>query len=143
MLKNIRNCAIFTTLYPNYRIIFMKYKLLLFIFSTIIISSCSKEGKGISEAQGGLLPSNYITIKASSFSPANITAVKGSSFTFVNQSGAAQGIYSYDSVFLNKQGIADNTSYYFKKDTASSGPVVIYYFMAGKPSVTGSITLTP
>ncbi len=121
----------------------MKYRLLLFIFSIIIISSCNKEGKGIPEAQGGLLPTNYITIKASSFSPANITAVKGSSFTFVNLSGAAQGIYSYDSVFLNKQGIADNTSYYFKKDTVSSGPVTIYYFMAGNPPVTGSITLTP
>jgi hypothetical protein len=121
----------------------MKYKCLLLLFFTIIITSCNKEGKGIPEAQGGLLPTNYITIKASSFQPSNITAVKGSSFTFVNQSGAAQGIYSYDSVFLNKQGIADNTSYYFKKDTMSAGPVIIYYFMAGKPSVTGSITLTP
>jgi hypothetical protein len=121
----------------------MKYRFLLFFFSTIIISSCNKDNKGIPEAQGGLLPTNYITIKASSFSPASITAVKGSSFTFVNQSGAAQGIYSLDSVFLNKQGIADNTSYYFKKDTISTGNVVIYYFMAGKPSVQGSITLTP
>jgi hypothetical protein len=121
----------------------MKYRLLVLFFSTIVITSCNKEGKGIPEAQGGLLPTNYITIKATSFSPANITAVKGSSFTFVNQSGAAQGIYSYDSVFLNKQGIADNTSYYFKKDTVSNGPVTIFYFMAGKPSVAGSITLTP
>jgi hypothetical protein len=121
----------------------MKYTILLIIFSAIIITACNKEGKGIPEAQGGLLPSNYITIKASSFSPANIVAVKGSSFTFVNQSGAAQGIYSIDSVFLNKQGIADNTSYYFKKDTVSTGPVIIYYFMAGKPTVQGSITLTP
>jgi hypothetical protein len=120
----------------------MKYTFLL-IFFAIIITACNKEGAGIPEAQGGLLPSNYITIKANSFSPANITAVKGSSFTFVNQSGAAQGIYSYDSVYLNKQGIADNTSYYFKKDTVSNGPVVIYYFMAGKPSISGSITLTP
>ncbi len=121
----------------------MKHRLLLFIFSTITFFSCIKEGKGIPEAQGGLLPTNYITIKESSFSPANITAVKGSSFTFVNQSGTAQGIYSYDSVFINKQGIADNTSYYYKKDTMSTGPVTIYYFMAGKPTVTGSITLTP
>jgi hypothetical protein len=121
----------------------MNYRLLLIIFLAIIITSCNKEGKGIPEAQGGLLPSNYITIKASSFSPANIVAVKGSSFTFVNQSGTAQGIYSIDSVFLNKQGIADNTSYYFKKDTVSTGSVVIYYFMAGKPTVQGSITLTP
>ena len=120
----------------------MKYTLLI-IFSAIIFTACSKAGKGIPEAQGGLLPSNYITIKANSFSPTNITAVKGSSFTFVNQSGAAQGIYSYDSVYLNKQGIADNTSYYFKKDTVSNGPVTIYYFMAGKPSVSGTITLTP
>ncbi len=121
----------------------MKYKFLIIILSALIIAACNKEGKGIPEAEGGLLPSNYITIKANSFSPAAITAVKGSSFTFVNQSGAAQGIYSYDSVYLNKQGIADNTSYYFKKDTVSNGSVTIYYFMAGKPSVTGSITLTP
>jgi hypothetical protein len=121
----------------------MKYSILLFFFITIFISACNKDNKGIPEAQGGLLPSNYITIKANSFSPSAITAVKGSSFTFVNQSGAAQGIYSYDSVFLNKQGIADNTSYYFKKDTVSNGAVTIYYFMAGKPAVTGSITLIP
>jgi hypothetical protein len=121
----------------------MKYKFLIIILSAITITACNKEGKGIPEAQGGLLPSNYITIKASSFSPAAITAVKGSSFTFVNQSGAPQGIYSIDSVFLNKQGIADNTSYYFKKDTVSNGAVIIYYFMAGKPTVQGSITLTP
>jgi hypothetical protein len=121
----------------------MKYRLGLIIFLAISIAACKKEGSGIPEAQGGLLPSNYITIKATSFSPANITAVKGSSFTFVNQSGAVQGIYSTDSIFLNKQGIADNASYYFKKDTVSTGPVVIYYFMAGKPTVQGSITLTP
>jgi hypothetical protein len=121
----------------------MKHRLILIIFSAIVIFSCNKEGKGIPEAQGGLLPTNYITIKATSFSPATITAVKGSSFTFVNQSGAAQGIYSYDSVFLNKQGIADNTSYYFKKDTVSNGAVTIYYFMAGKPTVSGIIILTP
>jgi hypothetical protein len=121
----------------------MKYTLLLIFLFAIMITSCNKEAKGIPEAQGGLLPSNYITIKANSFSPANIVAVKGSSFIFVNQSGTEQGIYSSDSVFLNKQGIADNTSYYFKKDTVSTGSVTIYYFMAGKPTIQGIITLTP
>jgi hypothetical protein len=114
------------------------YFLLLFIV-TICISSCGKESNGIPEAQGGLLPTNYITITDSSFSPNNAIAVKGSSFTFVNQSGKPKGLYSIDSLFINKPTIDISTSYYFKKDTLGT----FYYFMAGKPSVTGSITLVP
>jgi hypothetical protein len=118
----------------------MKYKYLLIIFLAIIITACNKDnGKGIAEPQGGLLPTNYIIIKDGSFSPANTSAVRGSSFTFVNQSGVDKGIYSSDSLVINKQGIANNTSYFFKKDTVGT----IYYTMAGKPSVFGSITLTP
>jgi hypothetical protein len=100
--------------------------------------ACSKEGAGIPEAQGGLLPTNYIIIKDSSFSPKDTTVVTGSSFTFVNQSASTKGIYSVDSVVINKQGLLSNTSYFFKKDTVGT----IYYFMAGKPTVRGSITLT-
>ncbi len=117
----------------------MRLRLLVLFVAPFVIASCNKDNKGIPEAQGGLLPTNYIYIKDASFSPANITAVNGSSFTFVNQSGSAKGVYSIDSVVINKQGIADNTSVFFKKDTVGT----INYFMAGKPTVFGSITLTP
>ncbi len=95
------------------------------------------------EAQGGDLPTNYIILKDSAFSPANITAVNGNSFTFVNFSGATAGIYSSDSVLINKQGIAPNTSYFFKKDSAITSAYTINYRLAGKPNVAGSITITP
>ncbi|MEQ1555054.1 MAG: hypothetical protein ABL929_12790 [Ferruginibacter sp.] len=108
-------------------------------FGIIVITACNKNATGMPEPQGGLLPTNYIFIKDATFSPTNITAVNGSSFTFVNQSGSSKGLYSSDSVIINKQGIADNTSYFFKKDTVGT----IYYRMAGKPTVVGSITLTP
>jgi hypothetical protein len=110
-----------------------------YILLTIFATACNKEDKGIPEAQGGLLPTNYIIIKDASFSPNNVSAVRGSSFTFVNQSGVDKGIYSSDSVVINKQGIANNSSYFFKKDTVGT----IYYFMTGKPTAVGSITLTP
>lgn len=119
----------------------MKY-FLQFIFTlsvAISFTSCSKDGKGQSAPVGGDLPTNYIIISEGAFSPDKITVVNGSSITFVNHSGSARGIYSLDSVIINKQGIADNTSYFFKKDTVGT----IIFRMAGKPSATGSITLTP
>jgi hypothetical protein len=109
------------------------------IFSICILAACGKEGKGAEEAQGGLLPTNYITIKDASFSPTNSIAVRGSSFTFINQSGSVKGVYSSDSMVINKPTIDNDASYFFKKDTAGT----IYFFMAGKPTVVGSITLTP
>ncbi len=108
------------------------------ILITISFIACSKEGAGISEAQGGLLPTNYIIIKDNSFYPTDAVAVSGSSFTFVNQSANTKGIYSFDSLIINKQGLLYNASYFFKKDTVGT----IYYFMAGKSAVRGSITLT-
>jgi hypothetical protein len=116
----------------------MMKNILCFILIAITFLACKKEGDGTPEAQGGLLPTNYIYIKDNSFSPSDAVAVSGSSFTFVNQSTSARGIYSVDSVVINKQGITENTSYFFKKDTVGT----IYYFMAGKPAVRGSITLT-
>ena len=110
-----------------------------FVLVTLIFCSCGKDNAGIPEAQGGLLPTNYIYIKDGAFTPKNTTVVNGSSITFVNQSGASLGIYSIDSVFINKQGIADNTSYFFKKDTVAT----INYFVAGKPNINGSISFTP
>ncbi len=117
----------------------MKKRLLILTVVATSFLSCYKEGVGVPPAVGGELPTNYIIIKDGSFSPAKDTAVRGSSFTFVNQSGSSKGIYSFDSIIINKQNIDNNTSYFFKKDTAGT----IYYFMAGKPSVVGSITLTP
>jgi hypothetical protein len=108
------------------------------ILVIVAFVACNKEGDGVPEAQGGLLPTNYITINDSAFSPNNIVAVTGSSFTFVNQTTSTKGIYSVDSVVINKQGLLSNTSYFFKKDTVGT----IFYFMAGKPTVRGSITLT-
>lgn len=107
------------------------------------LGACSKEGEGMPEAQGGGLPTNYIILKDGVFSPSAITAVNGNSFTFVNYSGETAGIYSSDSIVINKQNIPVNTSYYFKKDTSITSPYTIIYRQAGKPNVTGSITLTP
>ena len=105
----------------------------------IILSSCGKDNNGIPEAQGGLLPSVYIYIKDNSFSPKDTSITNGNSIVFVNQTSNTQGLYSSDSIFINKQGIATNTSFFFKKDTVGT----IYYFMAGKPGVNGTIRFTP
>lgn len=114
-------------------------KLATIFIIAFLLHSCSKDGKGQPAPVGGDLPTNYIIISDGAFSPDKITVVNGSSITFVNHSGSAKGIYSLDSVIINKQGIADNTSYFFKKDTVGT----IIFRMAGKPSATGSITLTP
>ena len=99
--------------------------------------SCSKDGQP--GPIGGGLPTNFIIISDGAFSPTSLTIVNGSSVTFVNRSGSAKGIYSSDSVVINKQNILDNTSYFFKKDTVGT----IIFRMAGKPSASGSITYTP
>ena len=101
--------------------------------------SCGKDGAGQPIAVGGDLPTNYIIISDGAFSPMSVTVVNGSSITFVNRSGTAKGIYSSDSIAINKQNIADNTSYFYKKDTTGT----IIFRMAGKPSASGSITFTP
>ena len=116
----------------------MKYfsSLICLLLITIGIISCSKNGQPA--PVGGELPTNFIIISDTAFTPNNITAVNGSSFTFVNRSAIARGIYSLDSLVINKQNIAINTSFIFKKDTIGT----IIYRMAGKPSITGSITIT-
>lgn len=123
----------------------MKNRFLFAAFFSLVwfLYSCGKGNDGVAAAQGGGIPTNYIILTNTSFSPSAITAVIGNSFTFVNHSGAAAGIYSSDSLVINKQNIADNTSFYFKKDTAISSPYTIIFRQAGKPNVTGSITLTP
>ena len=119
----------------------MKY-LSIFLAFLIVSSafiSCGKDGAAQPEAVGGNLPTNYIIISDGAFSPTSVTVVNGSSITFVNRSGTAKGIYSSDSIVINKQNILMNTSYFFKKDTVAT----INFKMAGKPSASGSITFTP
>lgn len=113
-------------------------------FATILIVicffiSCNKEGAGQPEPVGGDLPTNYIIMSDSTFSPRTLTVVNGSSITFINRSTVAKGIYSSDSVVINKQNILVNTSFFFKKDTVGT----VIFKMAGKPAVSGSITYTP
>ena len=111
-----------------------------FFFTLVyVVTSCGKDGTGQPIAVGGDLPTNYIIISDGAFSPSSVTLVNGSSITFVNRSGTAKGIYSSDSMFINKQNILINTSYFFKKDTVGT----IIFRMAGKPSASGSITFTP
>ncbi len=117
----------------------MKHYINLSVLLLLVIgfTACSKNGQP--EAVGGELPTRYIIISDGAFSPKQDTAVNGTSFTFINRSGSVKGIYSLDSMVINKQGIADNSSYFFKKDTVGT----IIFRMAGKPSASGSITLTP
>ncbi len=104
---------------------------------TVIIISCNKNEQPA--PAGGNLPTNYIIITDAAFSPASLSVVNGSSITFINRSGVAKGIYSLDSVLINKQNILDNTAYFFKKDTIGT----IIFKMAGKPAVSGSINFIP
>ena len=117
----------------------MNHLFILLLIVSLFFTSCNKDGAGQSVPIGGNLPTNYIIISDGAFSPNSITVVNGSSITFVNHSGVAKGIYSSDSVVINKQNIADNTSYFFKKDTVGT----LIFRMAGKPSASGSITFTP
>ena len=119
----------------------MRYFLfcILILSVSIIFISCNKIVEGQPKAVGGDLPTNYVIISDAAFSPTSVSVVNGSSIIFVNRSGSAKGIYSSDSVIINKQNILDNTSYFFKKDTVGT----IIFRMAGKPSASGSITFTP
>ena len=110
---------------------------ILICFLSAVILSCNKGG--MPDAVGGDLPTNYIILNPAGFSPVSITAVRNSTFTFVNHSGVTAGIYSSDSMVINKQGIVNNTSFVFKKDTLGT----IIYRLAGTPSISGSITITP
>ena len=87
-------------------------KLSVFLLLVIGFTACSKNGQP--EPLGGQLPTRYIIISEAGFSPKEDTAVNGTSFTFINRSGSVKGIYSSDSVVINKQGIADNSSYFFQ-----------------------------
>lgn len=117
----------------------MKKYYFLFAIIVILFTACGKDNNGIADAQGGLLPTNYVYISDTAFTPKNTVVTNGNSITFVNQTTATQGIYSSDSIVINKQGIVANMTYFFKKDIVGT----IFYKLAGKPSVNGTITFTP
>ncbi|MDB5202115.1 MAG: hypothetical protein JWQ27_1524 [Ferruginibacter sp.] len=102
------------------------------------IASCDKSSEGF-VSQGGLLPTNYILVKDSSFSPATLTVVSGSSITFVNSTSAIQTIITDDTTTIRATAIQPNKSYFFKKDTSG----IFRYHLVNKPTARGTITITP
>lgn len=111
------------------------------IFS--LIFSCSKTNE-VFDAQGGLLPTNYININDSSFSPALLEVANGSSITFLNRSDIVHTIISADSTTIVTTTIEADSSFYVKPDTLSgSVPVYIYYHCREHPTATGTIILRP
>lgn len=113
-----------------------------FYFAALIIVagiffSCSKHTNY--DAQGGELPTNYISILDSSFNPMSLTLVSGSSITFVNNTTIPQSIISEDSVTIRATTVPPNASFIFKKDTSG----VFFYHLTNKPSVRAQFVLTP
>jgi plastocyanin len=108
------------------------------LMTALCFSACEKGHTGGNE-QGGLLPTNYISIKDSSFSPELLTVVSGSSITFVNTTNIPQTIISTDSLIIPAAVIAANTSFFFKNDTIDA---VMYHF-TDKPAIAGVVTFMP
>lgn len=105
--------------------------------------SCSKDEIDYG-AQGGLLPTHYISILDSSFSPSLLTVAAGSSITFLNKTTVSHSIVSEDSSTIVSPSIAPNLSYYVKPDTLSGSLAVrIYYHCKEHPAVKGTIILLP
>ncbi len=109
----------------------------LFAFLGIIILSCSKNVDY--NPQGGELPTNYIMVQDSGFSPAMLTVVGGSSITFVNNTGIPHRIRTADSITIPPVTIENNSSFFFKKDTAGTFP----FYCETHPVATGVIIITP
>jgi len=109
--------------------------LLVTIFSII---GCERAHVGANTG-GGLIPTNYIMIKDSSFSPANLSMVSGNSITFVNQSSIVQRLISDDSTTIRDTSIQPNKSYFWKKDTFGT----FNYHLVNKTTARGSLTITP
>lgn len=102
------------------------------------VTSCAKTYEG-SPGVGGALPSNFINIKDSSFTPATLTIAAGSTISFVNNTSLPKSIQGIDSNALPKKTIAAGSSYLFTY--SNSG--IFKYFLAEKPSITGTINYTP
>jgi hypothetical protein len=88
---------------------------------------------------GGLIPTNYIALRDSSFTPATLTVVSGSSITFLNQTPLPQHLMTDDSTTIRDTVILPNKFYFFKKDTSGSFP----YHVSDKPSIRGTFNITP
>lgn len=103
-----------------------------------ILISCNK-GEGISEPQGGTLPTNYINIQDNSFTPPVLYVQTGSSITFVNTTDGDHSIVTDDSSTIVSGTIGRRTSFFFKKDTTGT----FYYHCGFHPSVKGTFILKP
>ncbi len=123
-----------------------KYRLIYLLLTAWFftgIYSCAKTSEN-SSAQGGLLPTNYISIHDSSFTPSVLTVANGSSITFLNKTSIGHTVVSADSSTIVSPVIASSGSYYVKPDTiAGSAPVNIYYHCKEHPNATGTIILRP
>lgn len=111
------------------------------IHTILILSffvSCSKTYEG-APGVGGRLPSNFISIKDSAFTPAILTVATGSSITFVNNTVATKTIIGTDSTIIPRTLIEAGGSFLFIKNTSG----FFDYHLADKPSVSGTINLTP
>ena len=120
----------------------IKLSYLVTCFLLTCLYACNKENNNF-EPAGGLLPTNYITVKDNSFSPATLTVANGSSITFLNSTTTGHSIMSDDSVTIPSVLIAPDSSYFFKPDTATTSPVPIYirYHCIEHPSARGTIIL--
>jgi plastocyanin len=106
---------------------------------SVAVATCTKSAD--TEAVGGDLPTNYITIQADgSFSPAILRVASGSSITFVNNDNEPHQLRSADSVSINTGIIAPSRSYFFKKDTLVG---TIAYRCILDTNIRGTIIITP
>jgi plastocyanin len=115
-----------------------KSPLYYFLLALVVsLVSCDKSNEGFNP-QGGYLPTNYITIKDSSFSPTSLTIVSGNSITFLNSTTGNHQVISSDSV-INTGLLAPQGHYFWKKDTFGTFPI----HCVQHPSATALITITP
>ena len=118
-----------------------KYRVLwviIIVVAGIGFYSCNKSETAFN-AQGGLLPTNYIQIKDSGFSPDAITVVSGSSITFINKTAIAHQLVTDDTLTFKSKLLPTDSSFFFKKDTFGTFP----YHCINHPSARGVIIITP
>lgn len=105
--------------------------------------SCSKDTNF--DAQGGDLPTHYITFRDSVFSPTRLEVANGSSITFLNQTSNPITLKGNDSILLKTVLIEANSYYFFKPDTIPPAPaeISIPYHCVEIPTAGGTIILLP
>lgn len=114
----------------------------LFVFISGCLVACDKNNF---DAQGGELPTHYVTFRDTVFNPAQLVLANGSSITFLNQTDNPISITGDDTTLLKLVMIDAHSSYFFKPDTIPASPVNIFipYHCVEYTSARGSITLTP